>query len=80
MQQARNLTADLGTRMESLHFLLRDRDGKYSEVFDAVFGADEPRVIKSAPQAPRTNAHCERIIGTIRHEILDHVLICSTRE
>ncbi|SFR28703.1 Integrase core domain-containing protein [Lentzea waywayandensis] len=75
VQQARNLVADLGTRIESLHFLLRDRDGKYSEVFDAVFEADELRVIKSAPQTPRMNAHCERIIGTIRHEILDHVLI-----
>lgn len=75
VQQARNLTAGLGTRIESLHFLLRDRDGKYSEVFDAVFEADELRVIKSAPQAPRMNAHCERIIDTIRHEILDHVLI-----
>ena len=32
-------------------------------------------VIKSAPQAPRMNAHCERIIGTIRREVLDHVLI-----
>lgn len=75
VQQARNLAADLGHRMESLRFLLRDRDSKYGKAFDAVFEAEELRVIESAPQAPRMNAHCERIIGTIRHEILDHVLI-----
>ncbi|WP_246107766.1 transposase [Saccharothrix saharensis] len=61
--------------MESLRFLLRDRDGKFSQVFDAVSHADDLRVIKSAPQAPRMNAHCERVIGTIRRELLDHILI-----
>jgi transposase InsO family protein len=75
VQQARNLAADLGTRMESLRFLLRDRDGKYGEAFDTIFEAEELRVIKSAPQAPRMNAHCERIIGTIRREVLDHILV-----
>ncbi|NKE63253.1 transposase [Lentzea sp. PSKA42] len=75
VQQARNLAADIGTRMESLRFLLRDRDSKYGEAFDTVFEAEELRVIKSAPQAPRMNAHCERIIGTIRREVLDHILI-----
>nr|WP_306750088.1 integrase [Saccharothrix yanglingensis] len=35
-QQARNLTADLGHRTESLHSLSRDRDGKYSQTFDTV--------------------------------------------
>jgi transposase InsO family protein len=74
-QQARNLAADLGTHMESLRFLLRDRDGKYSQKFDAVFHADDLRIIKSAPQAPRMNAHCEQFIGTIRRELLDHILI-----
>lgn len=34
-------------------------------------------IIKSAPQAPRMNAHCERIIGSIRREALDHVLIMT---
>ncbi|ADI13102.1 integrase catalytic region [Streptomyces bingchenggensis BCW-1] len=75
VQQARNLTADLGMRMESLRFLLRDRDGKYGEPFDAVFKAEELNVINSAPRAPRMNAPCERVIGSIRREVLDHVLI-----
>ncbi len=75
VQQARNLAADLGVRIESLRFLLRDRDGKYDGAFDAVFEAEELDVIKTAPRAPRMNAHCERAIGTIRRELLDHVLI-----
>ncbi|WP_231648042.1 integrase core domain-containing protein [Saccharothrix sp. NRRL B-16348] len=74
-QQARNLAADLGHRTQSLRFLLRDRDGKYGRAFDSVFLADDLRIIKSAPQAPRMNAHCERVIGTIRRELLDHILI-----
>jgi transposase len=39
-QQARNLAADLGTRVESLRFVLRDRDTNYTAPFDAVFVAD----------------------------------------
>lgn len=74
-QQARNLAANLGTRMESLRFLLHDRDGKYGQAFTTVFQSDDLRVINSAPQAPRMNAHCERVIGSIRREVLDHVLI-----
>jgi hypothetical protein len=58
-QQARNLAADLGHRMESLRFLLRDRDGKYGHAFDSVFHTDDLHVITSAPQAPRMNAHCD---------------------
>ncbi|MFI1338467.1 integrase core domain-containing protein [Streptomyces sp. NPDC020845] len=77
VQQARNLTANLGIRIETLRFLLRDRDGKYGEAFDAVFQSEEMKILKSAPQAPRMNAHCERIIGSIRREALDHVLIMN---
>ncbi len=74
-QQTRNLAADLGTRIESLRFLLRDRDAKYGPTFDTVFHANDLRVITSAPRAPRMNAHCERVIGTLRRELLDHILI-----
>ncbi|WP_035851050.1 integrase core domain-containing protein [Kitasatospora azatica] len=76
-QQARNLAADLGSRVESLRFVLRDPDSKYTASFDAVFEAEEMGVLISAPRAPRMNAHCERVIGTIGREVLDHVLIMN---
>ncbi|AEM86007.1 integrase core domain-containing protein [Streptomyces violaceusniger] len=78
-QQARNLALESGVRLESLRFLIRDRDGKYTESFDAVFEAEGIETVKIAPQSPRMNAHCERVIGTLRREPLDHLLLWSER-
>ncbi|WP_052441596.1 integrase core domain-containing protein [Streptacidiphilus anmyonensis] len=64
-----------GARRSDFGFLLRDRDSKYTDAFDAVFEAGGLEVLLSAPQAPRMNAHCERVIGTIRREALDHILV-----
>lgn len=76
-QQARNLACDLDVRLESLRFLIRDRDSKYNESFDAIFEAEDIEVLTSPPRAPRANAHCERVIGTLRREVLDNVLILN---
>ncbi|MFJ6598707.1 hypothetical protein ACIQPP_49780, partial [Streptomyces violaceusniger] len=46
-QQARNLAMTLGCRMDSLRFLLRDRDSKYTRSFDAIFDADDMQVLLS---------------------------------
>jgi putative transposase len=75
VQQARNLASELGAHVDSLRFLIRDRDAKYTGSFDAVFAADGIETLKTAPRAPRMNAHCERIIGTLRREALDQLLI-----
>ncbi|MED7828257.1 integrase core domain-containing protein [Streptomyces chiangmaiensis] len=75
VQQARNLAAALDGRMDSLCFLLRDRDSKYTIAFDAVFEADDVEILLSPPRAPRANAICERAVGTLRREVLDRVLI-----
>jgi putative transposase len=74
-QQARNLAVELGVRFESLRFVIRDRDGKYTDSFDTVFEAESIEILRTVPQSPRMNAHCERVIGTRRREVLDHVLI-----
>ncbi|GAA3784208.1 integrase core domain-containing protein [Streptomyces chiangmaiensis] len=75
VQQARNLTMASGCRMDSLRFLIRDRDSKYTDAFDAVFKADGMEVLPSPPRAPRANAICERAVGTLRREVLDRILI-----
>jgi len=60
-----------------MRFLLRDRDGKYSPAFDAVFQSEEISILQTAPRARRMNAHCERVIQTLRHELSDHLLILN---
>src|ERR687893_267793 len=78
-QAARNLLMDLGERATSVKFLLRDRDSRFTRAFDAVFAADNIRILTSPPRAPRANAICERMIGTLRRELLDRILIVNER-
>jgi putative transposase len=76
-QAARNFLMDLGQRATSVKFLIRDRAGQYTGCFDAVFSAEGIRILASPPQAPRADAICERIIGTLRRELLDRLLIVN---
>lgn len=76
-QAARNLAYDLDARLEELRFLIRDRDTKFTSAFDAVFTADGVHIITSPAQAPRANALCERLVGTLRRELLDRLLVLN---
>ena len=58
-QAARNLLMDLGLRVASVRFLIRDRAGQFTGSFDAVFTAEGIKILASPPQAPRANAICE---------------------
>jgi transposase InsO family protein len=78
-QAARNLLMDLADRVTAIKLLLRDRDSRFTTAFDAVFAADGIRILLSPPGAPRANAICERMIGTLRRELLDKVLIVNER-
>ena len=79
VQQARNLALTLDRRFEDIRFLLRDRGPNFTASFDAVFQATGTRILISAVQAPRMNATCERLIGTLRREVLDRILILGER-
>ena len=74
-QQARNLLIDLGDRSDRFRFLIRNRDSKFTAAFDAVFAGADIRIIRTPIRAPRANAIAERIIGKLRRECLDHLLI-----
>jgi putative transposase len=78
-QAARNLLMDLAERASSLKFLLRDQDSRFTRGFDAVFAADGIRILTSPARAPRANAICERMIGTLRRELLDRIMIVNQR-
>ena len=75
VQQARNLALTLDERFEAIKFLIRDRGSNFTASFDAVFQATGARILLTAVQAPRMNAICERLVGTLRRELLDRVLI-----
>lgn len=77
MQAARNFLMDLYERAVPFKFLIRDRAGQSTRSFDAVFTAEGIRILASPPQAPRANAICERVIGTLRRELLDKLLIVN---
>jgi putative transposase len=75
VQQARNLALSFGERFEDVRFLIRDRGSNFTPSFDAVFQGAGTRIVRTAVQAPRLNAICERLVGTLRRELLDRVLI-----
>lgn len=73
-QQARNLLMTLEEHGDSLKFLIRDRDTKFTAAFDAVFTAVGVRIIRTPVRAPRANAIAERWISSARRECLDRML------
>jgi putative transposase len=76
-QQARNLALELSDRFADFRFLIRDRGSNFTTSFDAVFQAAGTTIVRTAVRAPRMNAICERLIGTLRQELLDRTLILN---
>ncbi len=58
-------------------FLIRDNDAKYGPHFAAVATGSGIEVLRTPIKAPRANAICERLLGSVRRECLDHVLLMS---
>src|SRR6266487_4151471 len=78
-QQARNLTWELSRLEVPVQLAIHDRDAKFVDDFDHVLRAEGAKVALTPYRRPRANAHCERVIKTLRHEALDWLLIFGER-
>jgi putative transposase len=64
---------------EGPRFLIRDHDDKYGRCFTRVTRDRQIEVLKTPVEALQANSICERFIGSVRRECLDHILILSER-
>jgi putative transposase len=78
-QAARNLLMDLDDAGYQARFLIRDRDGKFPHLFDAVLADAGIQVVLTGIQMPRMNSLMERWVQTCRQELLDRTLIWNQR-
>jgi hypothetical protein len=60
-------------------YLLRDRDASYGQAFRGRLQAMGIKEVVTAPRSPWQNAYVERVIGSVRRECLDHVIIFDER-
>jgi hypothetical protein len=64
---------------QTRRFLIRDRDSKYGQAFGRAATASSIEILNTPYRAPKANAICERFLGDVRRECLDHVLILRGR-
>jgi len=56
-------------------YIVRDRDSKFGPAFARFAAASGIAELRTAYRAPRQNATCERFLGSVRRECLDHILV-----
>ena len=61
---------DLADHLGQFRFLIRDRDTKFTDSFDAILACQGIRTLRTPVRAPRANAIAERWVGTVRRELL----------
>ncbi len=61
-------------------YLIRDNDSKFGPCFARVAATSGIKILKTPYHAPRANAICERFLGSVRRECLDHLLILSEKQ
>ncbi|WP_329279714.1 IS481 family transposase [Streptomyces sp. NBC_01451] len=74
-QSARNLVIDLEDTGCEARYVIRDRHGKFPELFDTILADPGIEVVLSGIRIPRMNSVIERWVQTCRRELLDRTLI-----
>ena len=60
-------------------YLIRDRDGAYGQSFRSTVMAMGVEEVVTAPRSPWQNPYVERLIGSVRRECLNHVIVLNER-
>ena len=61
-------------------YLIRDNDRKFGQHFARVAATSGIKVLRTPYQTPRANAVCERFLGSVRRECLDHFLVLHEKQ
>lgn len=61
-------------------FLICDHDSKFGSLFVRVASGTGIKLLRTPIRAPRANAYCERFLGSVRRECLDHLLILREQQ
>jgi transposase InsO family protein len=75
---AQQIVEAIGSETEIVR-LIRDRDGIYGAAFNTRVNNLHIRQLETAPRSPWQNGYAERFVGTLRREILDHVIVLGER-
>jgi transposase InsO family protein len=65
---------------QSPNYLIRDRDNKFESCFARVSATSGIKILTTPYHAPRANAICERFLGSVRRECLDHLFILQEKQ
>ena len=60
-------------------YLIRDRDGVYGTEVSRCLASMGIEEVVTAPRSPWQSPYVERLIGSIRRELLDHVIVLGER-
>jgi putative transposase len=61
-------------------YLIRDNDRKFGQAFARVAATSGIKILRTPYRTPRANAVCERFLGSVRRECLDHFLIFQEKQ
>jgi putative transposase len=78
-QQARNFAMHVDEHDLPCKMVMRDNDKKYPKTFDDVFTTSTCKVKRNVPASPNLQAHVERVVQTLKHEVLNGFCVVSER-
>ncbi len=64
----------------SPRYLIRDRDRKYGSQFSCIATSTGIKELKTPYRTPKANAFCERFMGSLKRDCLDHMLVMSRKQ